>query len=334
MKNYIPIGFRSRLPNYPLSFNKTFLETTNKVKQKRLLTKMIPSKYEPTILKSKPVPIEADSPTKDLHDLFSGDLAEYTLGNIVGQGAYATVRRATMKSSSSVRAIKSYDKRRLREIHRRKNLRREIELLRQLDHPNLLRSYGATKTPKHIHLITEYISGVPLSSLLKTRLSRKLNETEAKAIFKQITNGVAYCHSKNISHRDLKLDNILLENGDKVKVIDFGFASCMHQGEKAKMFCGTPSYMAPEIVSKQEYAGPPADIWALGVVLYVMLTGTFPFRGSSDRELFRKIKCGVTVFPTVLSEKGRDLIMQMLSLSPESRLSAEEILLHEWLSDL
>jgi serine/threonine protein kinase len=102
--------------------------------------------------------------------------------------------------------------------------------------------------------------------------------------------GIHYLHQRNVTHRDIKLENILLdETRTRVKLIDFGFSTCIPHEKKVKIFCGTPSYMAPEIVSKIEYAGPPADIWALGVLLYALLCGRFPFKGSNDKELYTNI---------------------------------------------
>lgn len=96
-----------------------------------------------------------------------------------------------------------------------------------------------------------------------------------------------YCHIRNITHRDIKLENILLsEDHRQLKLIDFGFSTCIPNEKKIKIFCGTPSYMAPEIVNKIEYSGPPADIWALGVLLYALLNGRFPFKGRTDEELY------------------------------------------------
>jgi MAP/microtubule affinity-regulating kinase len=108
---------------------------------------------------------------------------------------------------------------------------------------------------------------------------------------------LSYCHSKCITHRDIKLENVLLDENKDVKLIDFGFSTCIPKDIKINIFCGTPSYMAPEIVKKTEYAGPPADIWASAVLLYALLNGCFPYRGATDAELYRKICRGTYAMP-------------------------------------
>ena len=115
-------------------------------------------------------------------------------------------------------------------------------------------------------------------------------ELEAKFLWRQVVQAIYYCHQRNVTHRDIKLENILLdETKSVVKLIDFGFSTCIPHERKIKIFCGTPSYMAPEIVNKTEYCGPPADIWALGVLLFTCLSGCFPYRGATDSQLYAKI---------------------------------------------
>ena len=129
-------------------------------------------------------------------------------------------------------------------------------------------------------MIMEYVNGGSLHGYLKMKPNRQMPELEAKFLWRQVVAAIYYCHQRNVTHRDIKLENILLdETKTIVKMIDFGFSTCIPHERKVKIFCGTPSYMAPEIVSKIEYSGPPADIWALGVLLYALLCGKFPFRG-------------------------------------------------------
>ena len=165
---------------------------------------------------------------------------------------------------------------------------------------------------------------------LKRRPNRRLEENEARRIFKQVLLGIDYCHHKNVTHRDIKLENLLLDDNNNIKIIDFGFSTCFSNEKKAKMFCGTPSYMAPEIVARIEYTGPPADIWALGVLLYVLLCGCYPFKAQSDKELYKKIQYGQFSVPAHISQAARSLILRILKLDPLKRPSVSEILKDSW----
>mmetsp|Transcript_37933 Transcript_37933/g.27921 ORF Transcript_37933/g.27921 Transcript_37933/m.27921 type:complete len:151 (+) Transcript_37933:241-693(+) len=137
-------------------------------------------------------------------------------------------------------------------------------------------------------------------------------------------------HSKSIAHRDIKLENVLVDQKSKqVKLIDFGF--CSQSQQKLRIFCGTPSYMSPEIVSKREYFGPSSDIWACGVLFFALVCGTFPFRSPFEKELYLKIQRGQYSFcNNIVSEEGKQLVGRMLVTDPKKRITAEDILLHGW----
>jgi serine/threonine protein kinase len=152
----------------------------------------------------------------------------------------------------------------------------------------------------------EYVNGGSLHGYLKGKPNRQMAEIEAKYLWQQVVFGIHYLHQRNVTHRDIKLENILLdETRTRVKLIDFGFSTCIPHEKKVKIFCGTPSYMAPEIVSKIEYAGPPADIWALGVLLYALLCGRFPFKGQNDKELYSNICKQDLPIPDHISRSAR-----------------------------
>ena len=158
-------------------------------------------------------------------------------------------------------------------------------------------------------------------------------EIECAKIFVQIMSAIEYIHSQDIAHRDIKLENILIDQRTgTVKLIDFGF-SCFSK-ERLKIFCGTPSYMSPEIVSKKEYFGGPADVWACGVLLFTLLCGTFPFKSvTTEKELFRKINRGIfniSVGPQHMSAEAKDLIKEMLTVDPTERPTATMVLNHPW----
>lgn len=145
-----------------------------------------------------------------------------------------------------------------------------------------------------------------------------MEENEAKFLIKQVISAISYCHHRNVTHRDIKLENILLNDSHtEVKLIDFGFSTCIPNDKKLKLFCGTPSYMAPEIVSKIEYCGPPADIWALGVLYYALLCGKFPFKGANDKELYNKILNSELEFPPHVSSQARTFLNKILHKNPD-----------------
>lgn len=171
----------------------------------------------------------------------------------------------------------------------------------------------------------EYAGHNSLHSYLKAKPNRKLREDECKYIFKQIVEGISYLHAKNIVHRDIKLENLLLDDNRTLKIIDFGFSVCIKPEQKINNFCGTPTYMAPEIVSKKEYYGPPIDVWALGVLLFVLLCGTFPFRAQEEKELYKKIIRGTFDFPAHLSYGAKNLIGKLLMYNPFERIQAKDV---------
>ena len=169
-------------------------------------------------------------------------------------------------------------------------------MLKLLDHQNIVKLHELIDTPNQIYIVLEYVKGTSLQELAREKAKSQFKLNETRRIFKQVAEALHYMHSKNIVHRDLKLDNILVEEETRmVKLIDFGFSVVVNAATQGqlKIFCGTPSYMAPEIVRRAEaYAGKPVDMWALGVLLYVMLSGQLPFRGANEAELFECIRNG------------------------------------------
>jgi serine/threonine protein kinase len=181
----------------------------------------------------------------------------------------------------------------------------------------------------------DLVTGVSLLNYLKIQQNRKLNESNCKIVFGQIVRGIAYCHFKNICHRDIKLENIIIDESKKVKLIDFGFGTITANDKLLNFFCGTPSYMPPEIVQKKDYIGKRifiykfkgknADVWSLGILLYTLLCGAFPFRALNEKELYNKIVKGIYNFPDHITSKAANLIQKILNLNPNERPTAEGV---------
>ena len=179
-------------------------------------------------------------------------------------------------------------------------------------------------------MICEYAAGGEIYDLIFKK--GKLGETEARSYFFQILSAVEYAHNHGVAHRDLKLDNILLDEHKNIKVADFGLSTAIKDGEFLTTACGAHNYVAPEVISGQKYAGPEADIWSLGILLYAMLCGTLPFDEVSIPVLISKVKSGQYDLPLHLSTDARDLISKMIIVNPLYRISMSNIFSHSWIS--
>lgn len=158
----------------------------------------------------------------------------------------------------------------------------------------------------------------------------RLKEKQARKFFREVVAAIDYCHSLRVIHRDIKAENLLLDRHMCVKLIDFGLSNQWTPGGFLKTFCGSPTYTAPELIKRQQYEGPEIDIWALGVLLYVLVCGSLPFDGNSFQELFTKIIRGEYVVPDFVSSECRDLIGRMLVVDPKQRASLDQIREHAW----
>ncbi|CAD8156666.1 unnamed protein product [Paramecium pentaurelia] len=262
-------------------------------------------------------------------NLIEKSIDNYILSKVLGLGSYAIVRLA--QKGSQYCAIKTYEKAKINDQQKRKNVCREVKILSKLRHPNIIKFVVACETQVQLHVIMEYYSATSLNSFIKQQPQKKLDENEAKYIFIQIVDALRYCHHKSVVHRDLKLENILIDPlNNKIKIIDFGFSIAIDPSSRLNIFCGTPSYMAPEIVNKQTYSFP-ADVWALGILLFKMTTGQFPFRGNDDKDLYKSINSGKIEYPQYMSIQLRNLIKKILNTNQNERPPLKEVALDEWL---
>ena len=256
-------------------------------------------------------------------------LDDYKIEKLIGKGSYAIVKLGKHKVSGQYFAIKTYDRRKLVDPLKKASVEREIGLLRKLNNDYVIKYVNHIVTQKQIHLVMEFAGTRSLYEYVKRGPKRRLLCQDAVDPFRQLCKALSYIHSKNIAHRDIKLENVIFNKKGRVKLIDFGFA--VYAKKKLRTFCGTPTYMAPEIVKKREYVGTKVDIWALGVLLYRMITGTYPFKAKKDRELYRKISVGKYDEQVIPDPRIRDLISKMLVVKPGERLSILGVLQHEWL---
>ncbi|KAK1333040.1 hypothetical protein QTO34_006573 [Cnephaeus nilssonii] len=159
-----------------------------------------------------------------------------------------------------------------------------------------------------------------------------LSERQARAAFRQVVSALQYCHRRGIAHRDLKPDNILLDEDGTVKLADFGFGRRVSDDSKLSTFCGTFYYMAPEVLRQEPYDGRKADVWSLGVTLYRTVTGTVPFQGQSLAKIKRQVLAGQFEAPPRMSREGKQLLRWLLTVDPSQRPTLDEVMQHPWLN--
>lgn len=213
-------------------------------------------------------------------------------------------------------------------------LKREIQAMTSLQHPNIVKLHRVLKGGSKLFLVCDYVSGGDLFEKIVDQTY--LPEPDAKRYFKEIVSAIAHCHNAGISHRDIKPENFLMTEDDHIKVADFGLSNVRSEqmNDIFVTVCGTPNYAAPEVLSRVKYKGPVADIWSLGVLLYVMLLGQLPFDDKAPEKLWDKIKQAEYDIPKdVISPDAEDLIRMILVADPKGRPDVESILAHRWFND-
>ena len=303
-------------------------------KTENSLTKEIESKPEP---KSKKI------------------IEDYLIKETIGKGTFSVVKLGEHLKTKQKVAIKILDKEKIKTKEDLTRIQREIKILSILDHPNIIKTYKISETPKKYYIIMEYCEGGELFDYIVEK--ERLDENESSIFFYQLINALDYIHSKGVAHRDLKPENLLLSQKKYIKIIDFGLSNFFETGVKGlDTPCGSPSYASPEIIRGEVYDGFKIDVWASGIILFAMLCGYLPFdddeeeekedddrkyysqSNTNDREeksednevLFQKILEGKIEFPDYLSEAAIDLIKKMLVVEPEDRIEIEDIKKHKF----
>ncbi|XP_004492546.1 CBL-interacting serine/threonine-protein kinase 14-like [Cicer arietinum] len=258
-------------------------------------------------------------------------LGKYEVRRLLGVGASAKVYHATNVENGQSVAVKVVSKKKIISSGFAVNIEREISILRCLHHPNIIDLFEVLATKSKIYFIVEYAAGGELYEEVAGK--EKLTEDHARRYFRQLISSVKHCHSRGVYHRDLKLDNLLLDEKDNLKVTDFGLSAVKNQIRSDGMLhtvCGTPSYVAPEILAKKGYDGAKADIWSCGVVLFALTAGYLPFNDYNVTVLYRKIYRGQFRFPKWTSHDLKNLLSRLLDTKPETRITIDEILKDPW----
>ncbi|KAJ8764393.1 hypothetical protein K2173_006133 [Erythroxylum novogranatense] len=260
------------------------------------------------------------------------DSDRYDFVRDIGSGNFGVARLMRDKVTKDLVAVKYIQ----RGDKIDENVKREIINHRSLRHPNIVRFKEVILTPTHLAIVMEYASGGELFERICN--AGRFSEDEARFFFQQLISGVSYCHAMQVCHRDLKLENTLLDGSPapRLKICDFGYSKSSVLHSQPKSTVGTPAYIAPEVLLKQEYDGKIADVWSCGVTLYVMLVGAYPFEDPDGPKDFRKTIqriLGVQYsIPDIvqISPECRHLISRIFVADPAARISIPEIKNHEW----
>ncbi|KAM8856139.1 serine/threonine-protein kinase SIK1 [Spinachia spinachia] len=252
----------------------------------------------------------------------------YEIIRTLGKGNFAVVKLAKHKVTKTQVAIKIIDKTRLNPSNLEK-IYREVQIMKLLNHPHIIKLYQVMETTDMLYIVTEYAKNGEMFDHLTT--NGRMSEDEARRKFWQILTAVDYCHQHHIVHRDLKTENLLLDANMNIKLADFGFGNFYNAGEPLSTWCGSPPYAAPEVFEGKEYEGPQLDIWSLGVVLYVLVCGSFPFDGPGLPALRQRVTEGRFRIPFFMSQDCENLIRKMLVVDPARRISVAQIRQHRWM---
>ncbi|KAH6772338.1 SOS3-interacting protein 3 [Perilla frutescens var. frutescens] len=255
---------------------------------------------------------------------------KYELGRLLGHGTFAKVYYARDLESGRSVAMKIVGKEKVIKVGMMEQVKREISVMKMMHHPNIVELHEVMASKSKIYFAMEFVRGGELfAKIAKGRLKEEL----ARSYFQQLISAIDFCHSRCVYHRDLKPENLLLDEDGNLKVTDFGLSALsdhLRQDGLLHTTCGTPAYVAPEVIGKKGYDGAKADIWSCGVILYVLLAGYLPFQDDNIVAMYRRIYRGDFKCPPWLSPEARKLITKMLDPNPSSRISIAKIMESSW----
>ncbi|XP_042520197.1 CBL-interacting serine/threonine-protein kinase 23-like [Macadamia integrifolia] len=258
-------------------------------------------------------------------------VGKYELGRTLGEGTFAKVKFARNVETGENFAIKILDKEKVLRHKMISQIKREISTMKLIRHPNVIRMYEVMASKTKIYIVLEFVNGGELFD--KIAVNGRMKEDDARKYFQQLINAVDYCHSRGVSHRDLKPENLLLDVNGNLKVSDFGLSALPQQVREDGLLhttCGTPNYVAPEVVNNKGYDGAKADLWSCGVILFVLMAGYLPFEDSNLMTLYKKIFKAEFSCPPWFSTSAKKLIKRILDPNPVTRITISQVIENEW----
>lgn len=257
-------------------------------------------------------------------------LQKYELGRLLGHGTFAKVYHARNIRTSQGVAIKMIDKEKVFKVGLIDQIKREVSVMRLVRHPNIVQLYEVMASKSKIYFVLEYVKG---GELFNKVLKGKIKEDVSRKYFQQLICAVDFCHSRGVYHRDLKPENLLLDDNGNLKVSDFGLSALAESKKQDGLLhttCGTPAYVAPEVINRKGYDGAKADIWSCGVILFVLMAGYLPFHEPNLMEMYKKIGKAEFKFPNWFPSDVRKLISRILDPNPATRISIRKITENSW----
>ncbi|CAF1313077.1 unnamed protein product [Adineta ricciae] len=260
-------------------------------------------------------------------------VGNYIILKTIGEGSFAKVRLGVHLVTDMRVAVKVINKREVfKRNYLRANLRREAAMMQRMSHPNIVQLHEVMETENSYYIVLDLVHGTEFVKYLTKK--RQLDENETRKYIRQIVSAVDHMHRANVVHRDLKLQNFMLDENDDIVIIDFGLSNCLDEKGFLTTQCGSPAYAAPEIFAHQEY-GPSVDIWSIGVNMYAMLVGKLPFKVEQRSRNLAKLHACILKgceIPNTFSRDCQDLLSRLLEPSPTKRISMQEILRHPFLT--
>ncbi|KAK9947199.1 hypothetical protein M0R45_012632 [Rubus argutus] len=255
---------------------------------------------------------------------------KYEMGRLLGKGTFAKVYHGRQTESNESVAIKVINKDQVKKEGMMEQIKREISVMRLVRHPNIVELKEVLATKTKIFFVMEYVKG---GELFAKVAKGKLKEDQARKYFQQLISAVDFCHSRGVSHRDLKPENLLLDENEDLKISDFGLSALPEQLRNDGLLhtqCGTPAYVAPEVLRKKGYDGSRADTWSCGVILFVLLAGFLPFQDENLMNMYRKVFKAEFECPPWFSTEAKRLVSKLLVSDPQRRITIPAIMRLPW----